>query len=108
MSVEITGMTKIPLSGNKTTSGITVDHNNRRAEQTENTPVIRTAISTDKITLTQQAEKLHMIEKSINDQTGYDNERIENLKLEIDAGQYDIDVQRVAEKFIAFEVQFGA
>ncbi|NOX92377.1 MAG: flagellar biosynthesis anti-sigma factor FlgM [Gammaproteobacteria bacterium] len=111
MAAEITGITKTPLSGNKTdsskaTSNNTIDRNNQGSERVENTHNTRAAAPVDKVTLTQQAEKLRMIEKAINDQTDLDNERVENLKLEIDAGRYDINAQRVAEKLIEFEILF--
>jgi flagellar biosynthesis anti-sigma factor FlgM len=62
----------------------------------------------DKITLTKQAEDLRMIENAVFAQTGIDSERVDSLKIEIDAGRYDIDVQRVAEKLIEFESLFVA
>lgn len=109
MAVEITGVTKTLLSGNKTddtkaTPGA-INSDSKRIIETTNNIV---APPVDKITLTQQAEELRMIEKAINEQTDIDNERVENLKLEIDAGRYDIDTQRVAEKFIEFEMLFVA
>jgi len=106
MAVDITGVTTTPLSSNKTESkqtalNGTTTSNGQGLEQTTATPI-------DKVTLTKQAEELRMIEKEINNQDGIDNERIENLKLEINAGRYDIDPQRVAEKFIKFEMLFVA
>ncbi len=113
MVAEITGITKTPLSGNKTDNS-KADSNNTIGEKNQGSAHTKTTINTitptsiDKITLTQQAEELRMMEKVVNDQTDFDNERVENLKLEIDAGRYDIDTQRVAEKLIAFELMFVA
>lgn len=106
MAIEITGVTTPPLSGNKTeksnlTTGNSITQTGQGAESNPSTPI-------DKFTLTKQAEELRMIEKEINKQDGIDNERIESLRLEIDAGRYDIDAQRVAEKLIQFETQFVA
>jgi len=113
MAIDVTGVTTTPLSGNKpdgkkiATDSILGSNNQgsgRAAAASTNTatPV------TDKVTLTPQAEELRMIEQVVNNQTGIDNERVETLKLKIDSGQYDINTQRVAEKFIAFEKQFVA
>jgi len=109
MAAEITGITKTPLSGNKidnskAASSDTIDNSGH----TKNTVSNVTSAPIDKITLTRQAEELRMIEKSINEQTDFDNERVESLRLEIDAGRYDINSQRVAEKFIEFEMMFIA
>ncbi len=108
MAAEITGITKTPISGNKAASGNTIGSNTQDSERTQKTVDTSIPNSIDKITLTRQAEELRMIEKAMNKQTDLDNERVENLKLEIDAGRYDIDAQRVAEKFIAFEMMFVA
>jgi len=106
MAVEITGVTTTPLSGNKAeksnaTPGNTIVSGGQGSETTPAIPI-------DKLTLTKQAEELRMIEKEINNQNGIDSERVESLRLEIDAGKYDIDAQRVAEKLIQFEIQFVA
>lgn len=113
MAIDITGVSKTPLSGTKTearkaTPSYATDPNisdSRPAKGTEN---VSNSFSADKVTLTPQAKELRMIEKAINDQTDVDNERIKSLKLEIDTGRYDIDAQRVAEKLIQFEMQFVA
>jgi negative regulator of flagellin synthesis FlgM len=112
MAVEITGITTTPLSDNKTddsaaTSSSAISHSNQDSESSVKT-LASSDNSADKVTLTQQAEELRMIEKAVNEQTGIDSERVESLKLEIDSGRYDINSQRVAEKLIEFETQFVA
>ena len=64
--------------------------------------------STDSFTVSQQAERLRLIESNINTQPDVDGARVESLKSAIDAGQYDIDPRRVAEKLIELEAQFVA
>jgi len=113
MAAEITGITKTPLSANKidnskAASSNIIDNKSQGSEHTKTIVNTITPASIDKITLTQQAEELRMIEKNINNQTDLDDERLEILKLEIDAGRYDIDAQRIAEKLIAFEMMFIA
>ncbi len=108
MAAEITGITKTPLSSNKTDNSKAVSSNTigEKNQGSEHAQTTITPAPIDKITLTRQAEELRMIEKSINDQSDFDIERVEDLRLEIDAGRYDIDSQRVAEKLIAFEMMF--
>jgi negative regulator of flagellin synthesis FlgM len=113
MAVEITSITTTPLSGNKTdgaktTSPTAIGQNNQGAGQATEPVNSPATTPVDKVTLTQQAADLRMIEKAMNEQTDIDNERIESLKLEIDTGKYDIDAQRVAEKLIEFELLFVA
>ena len=96
--------------------------NNKQVEQTgtsrvgtitSNTSSPSTAVNTgtpntDSFTVSQQAERLRVIESNINAQPDIDGTRIESLKIEIDAGRYDIDPLRVAEKLIELETQFVA
>lgn len=113
MAVEITGITTTPLSGKKTddsaaTSSSAISHSNQDSENPVKTLSSSSDNAADKVTLTQQAKELRMIEKAVNEQTGIDSERVESLKLEIDSGRYDVNSQRVAEKLIEFESQFVA
>lgn len=57
----------------------------------------------DTVTLTPQASQLKGVESAINAQSVIDGERVQSLKSAIDAGVYEINTQRVAEKFIQFE-----
>ena len=68
------------------------------------------ATSADSITISQQAEQLRVIDLNVNSQSDsdVDNARVEDLKSVIDAGRYDIDPTRVAEKLIELEAQFVA
>ncbi len=113
MAAEITGITKTLLSNNKIDSGKetssnTIASNVQNSDRAQKIINTTTPGSTDKISLTQQAKELLMIEKLVYEQTEIDNERVENLRLAIDAGQYNINTQRVAEKLIEFEMMFVA
>ncbi len=114
MAIEITGATSTPSSGNKvdntktTPNSISAPNDQGSGRASTEAANNITATPVDKITLTKQAEDLRMIEKIITEQTDIDNERVESLKLEIDSGRYDIDAQRVAQKFIEFEMLFVA
>jgi len=111
MGVEITGVNAAPLSGNKaenTAPTKKTELNELGIKRAPNDASSVSAAPVDKITLTKQAEDLRMIENAVYAQTGIDSERVDSLKVEIDAGRYDIDVQRVAEKLIEFESLFVA
>ncbi|HEC20408.1 MAG TPA: flagellar biosynthesis anti-sigma factor FlgM [Gammaproteobacteria bacterium] len=112
MAVEINGVNTTPLSDKKNEPATTLADKVTRAENptAKNARTIdgATPPSLDKVTLTKQAEELRMIEEAIGTQVDIDKERIASLKLEIDAGRYDIDTQRVAEKLIEFESLFVA
>jgi negative regulator of flagellin synthesis FlgM len=58
---------------------------------------------TDAVTITNQASKLKALEDSVSTQSVVDSERVEQLKSAIDSGDYKVDPQRVAEKFLQFE-----
>ncbi len=61
------------------------------------------ATRADTVTLTPQASQLKNVESEINTQPVIDGERVKSLKSAIDAGMYEINPLRVAEKFIQFE-----
>lgn len=103
MAVEITGVPGAPAT-------------NKQVEQTgasgTSTVDPKTSLpgtaTADSFTVSQQAEKLRVIESTINTQPDVDGARVESLKTAIDAGSYDIDPTRVAEKLIELEAQFVA
>ena len=66
------------------------------------------ASTADSFTVSQQAESLRVIESNLNTQPDVDGARVESLKSAIDAGRYDINPLRVAEKLIELEKQFVA
>lgn len=108
MAVEIKGVTTAPLTDTKvgTTNPTPINNSNPNSGSVDTTG--SSTASADKLSLTRRAEEMHMLEKNINSQPDIDTNRVEDLKLQIDSGRYDIDAQRVAEKLIAFETQFVA
>ena len=101
MAVEITGLPPIVAQGNgeKTTSNVAQEN----AGQNNHT-----SPSVDVVTLTSQASNIKALEAGMGKQSVVDGERVEHLKATIDAGNYVIDPERVAEKFIAFESSLSA
>ncbi len=104
MAVEITGVPGAPITTHQSDK---IDANNAKNNSSSITVSTGTPAA-DSFTVSRNAETLRMIESSINEQSDIDGARIESLKIEIDAGRYDIDPLRVAEKLIAFEIQFVA
>lgn len=102
MAVEITGLPPLVAqgTGKKTASEIAPEN----AGQSKK-PLAGNA---DVVTLTSQAARLQALEADINKQSVVDDNRVENLKAAIDAGNYEIDPTRVAEKFIEFEFSLSA
>lgn len=109
MAVEITGVPGAPLPNHQTAK--TDTHNTGVVglkSGLSNDKATASAPSTDSVTISPQAERLRLIETTVNAQPDVDDARIESLKSAIDAGNYDIDPQRVAEKLIELESQFVA
>lgn len=109
MAVEINGVPGAPIN-NKQVAQTGASSANVIAAKT-NSPsssVNSGATTADSFTVSQQAERLRVIESNINTQPDVDGARVESLKIAIDAGRYDIDPRRVAEKLIEFETQFVA
>lgn len=104
MAVEITGVPGTPLT---ITQSDKVDPSNTSTNTHSNTVAIGTP-AIDAFTVSARAEELRIIESSVNAQPVVDDVLVKDLKLEIDAGRYDIDPLRVAEKLIALEIQLVA
>ncbi|VAX04260.1 hypothetical protein MNBD_GAMMA20-1046 [hydrothermal vent metagenome] len=100
MAIDISG---VPPSQPQGTGGsaksITGSSGNAPQTPSPATPVNKA----DTITLTPQASQLKSVESVIHAQSVIDGERVQSLKLAIDAGEYEINPLRVAEKFIQFE-----
>jgi len=109
MAVEITGIqgTQIPTKQAGKTDTNNVNAGDPKANSS-NVNANPGSASSDSFTVSQQAERLRVIESTVNAQPDVDDTRVESLKSAIDAGQYDINPARVAEKLIALETQFVA
>lgn len=103
MAVEINGVPGTPnnqVEQTSVSSVKTVDSKTHSSNTNTSTA--------DTFTVSPNAEKLRIIESNINAQPDVDGARIDSLKSAIDAGRYDIDPLRVAEKLIELEAQFVA
>lgn len=103
MATDITGVPPVPPQG----SGESAPGNSVGSALAE--PKLATAGSPDSmdtVTLTAQANRLRAIESNLGAQSEIDGQRVQSVKSAIDAGRYEINPLRVAEKFIQFESGF--
>ncbi len=96
MAIDITGFPPPQPQGAGGSTKHTADGSGNATQATS-------ANRADTVTLTPQASQLKGVESAINAQSVIDGERVQSLKSAIDAGAYEINALRVAEKFIQFE-----
>ena len=60
--------------------------------------------SADKVTITETASTLNQMLESIPEQSAIDRKRVEQIKRAIADGSYKIDVFKIAQKLIRFEI----
>lgn len=85
-------------------SGLANKHQTEQAKNQENTAGNKTQGSADDVvSLTDKAEKLHALEKSIEKQPVVDTKRVESIRSAILDGSYTVDAKRTAEKMADFE-----
>jgi len=58
---------------------------------------------TDQVSITPSAAKLQAVEKKLASLPVVDQARVDKLKSAVESGEYQIDTQRIAEKFLQFE-----
>ncbi len=100
MAVDITG---VPPSQPQGAGGSTKSTPSGSGNAAQTLSPAAPANRADTVTLTPQASQLKSVEAEINAQSVIDGERVQSLKSAIDAGMYEINSLRVAEKFIQFE-----
>ncbi len=100
MAVDITG---VPPSQPQGTGGSAKSATGSSGNAAQTLSPVAPANRVDTVTLTPQASQLKSVEVEINAQSVIDGERVQSLKSAIDAGMYEINPLRVAEKFIQFE-----
>ncbi|MBL1277393.1 MAG: flagellar biosynthesis anti-sigma factor FlgM [Ectothiorhodospiraceae bacterium] len=109
MAVDITPPSGFPSVDNKlSTSKLPNQSTTEAAAGTSSKTAHSEPARIDSVSISQTAEQLRNIESNINMQPDIDHLRVETLKDAIDAGKYNIDPFRVAEKFIDFDTQFVA
>lgn len=64
--------------------------------------------STDTVQLTNSARVLHELERAVADAPVVDSKRVSDLAQAVASGEYQVDAERVAEKILQFDREFGA
>jgi negative regulator of flagellin synthesis FlgM len=64
-------------------------------------------MTTETVTLTDLAQQLHSVEKTLAAQPVVDNQRVDSVKQALHDGSYDFSATRVADKFMQFEAQLA-
>ncbi|MBU2097653.1 MAG: flagellar biosynthesis anti-sigma factor FlgM [Gammaproteobacteria bacterium] len=81
------------------TSATGAGASNRASSQQTGTP----QTNVDAVSISTQAVDLQALETSIRQLPEVDSARVAELRDKINAGQYNVDSQRVADKILAFE-----
>lgn len=84
------------------TSATGAGASNRASSQQSGTP----QTSVDAVSISTQAVDLQALEASIRQLPEVNGARVVELRDQINAGQYNVDSQRVADKILAFEQKF--
>jgi negative regulator of flagellin synthesis FlgM len=98
MAIEITGLPNSAINNDGLDSTKTKSNSSAQTETDA-----KTSTTTDAVTITNQATKIKALEDSVSTQSVVDIDRVAELKDAIDSGAYQVDPQRVAEKFLQFE-----
>ncbi len=100
MTIEITGKPapSIPASHADT---VHVKQNEPTVAQQET----GTPSSLDTISVTEKATQLHRLDNQLATEPVVDAQRVDTIRQELKKGTFEVDINRVAEKFFRFEHQ---
>ena len=76
----------------------------KQAGETQNS---QSASSSAVLNLTNTAESLQTLQKKLADTPDIDKQKVDSIKLALTEGKYQIDAEKVAEKFIEIEKALG-
>lgn len=100
MAIEINGMNN-PHVANLATNGSAQS----TAQDSGNTKQAEArSVGSDTLSLTNTAQKLGELEKSLSAQPVVDTQKVEAMRAAIENGSYDIDPNRIANKMISLEI----
>ena len=99
MAIEITGLPTSHVQDSSGGSQAKTLQNDVSQQQTTNT----SSATTDTVTLTASAAKLHELEQNLSKLPVVDQDRVASLRKAIANGEYNIDPNRTAEKFVQLE-----
>jgi len=82
--------------------------NAEKSGQANQAAASKATAQSDTVALTAEAKSLQQLGKDVSSQTEYfDQERVDTIKQSIAEGQYAVDPQRVADKFMETEQLLG-
>jgi negative regulator of flagellin synthesis FlgM len=85
-----------------------VQQNNNPAAAGQNAAPAAAAASSDSVSLTGTAAQLRQAEAQLASQPVVDAQKVSDVKGQINAGTFEIDPPRIAEKMVQMEQMFGA
>lgn len=103
MPIEPTGLSVTDQHKTTENSQVKVGRSEPTVTQQETGP----KSTSDTVTLTDIAAKLQSLESNISVLPTVDTQRVEDIKILLGEGNFEMDNTRTAEKFIAFERQLA-
>ena len=102
MANEISGLnsSRTQQSGERQVSGVSKD-SKKTSEPS------KSSTNSDRVSLTDTAERLKALEHQLAQQPEVDNKRVSNVQEAITNGNYKVDPERVADKMMSFEASFS-
>ncbi|EKE75459.1 flagellar biosynthesis anti-sigma factor FlgM [Gallaecimonas xiamenensis] len=71
--------------------------------QATNQPQSATKMAQDAVSITPKAAGLDKMQKSMSSEAPFDKDKVESLKKAIEAGEYKVNVDKLADKLLQFE-----
>ena len=99
MSIEITGQPATAVGNNVGGAEVAPSSANATNPQAQNAG----QTATDQITITTSAVNMQKAESALKAVPVVDTDRVEQLRLAIKNGEYEVDPAKIAEKFISLE-----
>lgn len=101
MGIEINNNAALPVGNNAAgtdVKSVAPEHGKGNGKSAGQSPS-----TTDSVTITPYAAKLHAAERDLKAVPVVDAERVEQLRNAIQNGEYEIDPAKIADKFISLE-----
>lgn len=95
---DITGLTSSQTAGTRARTG-----ENDAAKSGSAAPTQSPSSKGDTVKLSGAAQALQNVEKQLANTPDVDSDRVEQLKRDIESGNYQINAERVAEKMLNFD-----
>ena len=93
------GLGPLPQRGNKATDRVEVEQSSDKKDR----GVDKASTSQDSVKISQDANSMRAMQTRIEQQQSFDEARVAEIRQAISDGNYPIDNQRLAEKFLELE-----